>query len=492
MRRVEAPFSKVLIANRGEVAVRIARTAKALGIKTVAVYSDADSNALHALVADEAYRIGGPEPTESYLNIEAIVQIAKLSGSEAVHPGYGFLSQRADFVERLEEEGLVFIGPSAHIQKLVGDKLGARRFFHKIGVPVVPGTLNPVDRRDAPSTAEELGYPVIVKPVGGGGGIGMKIVWSEKELLEAINAAIQLSEKTFGRLEIYLEKYLPKARHIEVQIIGDKKGTVYHLYERECSVQRRFQKVIEEAPSPALNAELRKKLLKLALEAAKACNYENAGTFEFLYDPTTQEFYLLEINSRLQVEHPVTEMVTGIDIVREQILIAAGENPTFRQDEVSIRGHAIEARVYAEDPLAYFAPSAGQLTDYREPSGPYVRVDSGYYTGANVPIYYDALIMKVVCWGLTRDEARRRLITALEETIVEGVKTNIAFVHLLLNDPTFAKGDYNTRIVEERGIVEKLKEYSYNRLRLSTPSSHRELVTTARVDAWKLASRLFP
>ncbi|MEM1508872.1 MAG: biotin carboxylase N-terminal domain-containing protein [Thermofilaceae archaeon] len=490
---MDAPFSKILIANRGEVAVRIARTAKALGIKTVTIYSDADSNALHTLVADEAYRIGGSEPTENYLNIEAIVQVAKLSSAEAVHPGYGFLSQRADFIERLEEEGVIFIGPSAHTQRLVGDKLGARNFFHRVGVPVIPGTFNPIDVRDAPSIAEELEYPVIIKPAGGGGGIGIQVVWSEKDLLKAINTAAQLAGKTFGQLEIYLEKYLPKARHIEVQIIGTNKGFVYHLYERECSVQRRFQKVIEEAPSPALNTELRKKLLDLALKAAKACSYENAGTFEFLYDPTTQDFYLLEVNSRLQVEHPVTEMVTGVDIVREQILVAAGENPTFKQNEINIKGHAIEARVYAEDPLAYFTPFAGQLTKYREPSGPYVRVDSGYYAGAHVPIYYDPLIMKVICWGLTRDEARRRLITALEETIIEGVKTNIAFMHLLLNDPAFMRGDYDTRIVEERGIIEKLKEYSYTQLRLATLNLRREVMTvSAQIDAWKLASRLFP
>lgn len=490
---VGVPFDTVLVANRGEIAVRIIRTLKAMGIKAVAVYSEADRYSLHALMADVAVPIGGPEPNESYLNVEAIVRAAKSVGAEAVHPGYGFLSQRADFVERLEEEGIVFVGPPARIQRLVGDKLGARRFFQSAGIDVVPGTLSAVDARDAPSVAEELGYPVVVKPAGGGGGIGMRIARSEEELMKAVREASELAGKAFGRLEVYLEKYIPTARHIEVQILGDGRGGIYHLFERECSVQRRFQKVIEEAPSPALDWERRRRLLEIAVKAAKACGYVNAGTFEFLYDPVTDNFYLLEVNSRIQVEHPVTEMITGVDIVREQILIAAGEGVSFKQEEVVMRGHAIEARVYAEDPLNGFAPSPGTLKRYRLPEGAWVRVDNGYYEGAEVPIYYDPLLMKIVCWGATREEARRRIIGAIEETIVEGVATNLPLLHLVLNSERFASGDYNTRILEEGGLLEKLSGYAYQRLTLPEPRRRAEAAAPARtpaVEAWKLAARL--
>jgi acetyl-CoA carboxylase biotin carboxylase subunit len=478
------------VANRGEIAVRVIRTAKAMGIRTVAVYSEADRSSLHALVADEAVYIGGPEPRDSYLNIEAVIGAAKKTGAEAVHPGYGFLAQRADFVERLEEEGITFIGPPARIQRLVGDKLGARRFFQGAGVEVVPGTFTAVEAKDAPSIAEELGYPVIVKPAGGGGGIGMRIAWSEEELVKAMRDASELAGKAFGRLEVYLEKYLPKARHIEVQVIGDGRGGVLHLFERECSVQRRFQKVVEEAPSPALDDERRERLLSIALKAAKACEYVNAGTFEFLYDPSTDKFYLLEVNSRIQVEHPVTEMITGIDIVREQILVAAGEGTSFKQEEVELRGHAIEARVYAEDPLNGFAPSPGVLKAYRPPEGPWVRVDSGYYAGSEVPMYYDPLLMKIVCWGATREEARRRLVTAIEETVVEGVATNLALLHLVLNSEPFVSGDYNTRILEDWGLLDKLGEYTYRRAAVGRPVKEASPAPKA-VEAWKLAARFY-
>jgi len=486
---LSAPFKSILVANRGEIAVRVIRTARRMGIKTVAVYSDADAESLHVLLADERVRVGGAEPSDSYLNVRRIVSIAKTMGVEAVHPGYGFLAQNASFVEALEEEGIVFIGPPARIQRLVGDKLGARRFFSNAGVPVVPGTLEPVEARDAASVAEELGYPVMVKPAGGGGGIGMSIAWSEAELLKALRRAEELAEKAFGMAEVYLEKYLPKARHIEVQVLGEGGGRVLHLYERECSVQRRFQKVVEESPSPALDDELRSRLLALGLKAAKACSYVNAGTFEFLYDPVSREFYLLEVNSRIQVEHPVTEMITGVDIVREQILIAAGEGVSFRQDEIGVKGHAMEARVYAEDPESGFTPSPGRLAAYREPSGPFVRVDSGYYEGAEIPVYYDPLIMKVVCWGSTREEARRRLLAAIEETVIEGVRTNLAFLHLVLSDEAFVKGDYSTRIVEERRLVERVRSYSYSSLKL--PKRRVEERRVVRVlDAWKAASRM--
>ncbi len=488
----DSPFKTLLVANRGEIAVRVIRTAKAMGIKTVAVYSEADRSSLHVLLADAAVCVGGPEPKDSYLNVEAVVQAAKRAGAEAVHPGYGFLSQRADFVERLEEECITFIGPPARIHRLVGDKLGARRFFQGAGIEVVPGTLTAVDARDAPSIAEELGYPVIVKPAGGGGGIGMRVAWSEDELLKALRDASELAGKAFGRLEVYLEKYLPKARHIEVQVIGDGRGGVLHLFERECSVQRRFQKVVEEAPSPALDEERRRRLLSIALKAAKACEYVNAGTFEFLYDPSSDKFYLLEVNSRIQVEHPVTEMVTGIDVVREQILVAAGEGTSFEQEEVKLHGHAIEARVYAEDPLNDFAPSPGVLEAYRLPGGPWVRVDSGYYAGAEVPMYYDPLLMKIVCWGATREEARRRLVTAIEETAVEGVKTNLALLHLVLNSEPFVSGSYDTRILEDGGLLDGLRWYAYRRLAVERAAKEGSSVATPRpIDAWKLAGRFY-
>lgn len=488
---MEGIFDKILVANRGEIAVRIIRTAKAMGIKTVAVYSDADSRALHTLLADEAVWVGGSDPSESYLNAEAIISAAKKTGAEAIHPGYGFLSQRADFVERVEEEGIVFIGPPASTQRLVGDKLGARRFFQFAGVPVVPGTLEAVGARDAASVAEELGYPVIVKPASGGGGIGMRVVWNEEELSKALRDASELAGKAFGRVEVYLEKFLPKARHIEVQILGDGKGGTLHLFERECSVQRRFQKVVEEAPSPALTWELRRQLLSIAVKAAKACNYVNAGTFEFLFDPEGRSFYLLEVNSRIQVEHPITEMITGVDIVREQILIAGGWGTSFKQEDVAIHGHSMEARVYAEDPLNSFAPSPGKITLYREPTGPWIRVDSGYYAGSEIPLYYDPLIMKVVSWGCTRDESRRRLAAALDELVIKGVSTNVALLRLVLNDEAFVRGSYNTRILEERGLLQRLEGYPMKQLAL--PEERKEARVQrapAGADLWKLASRI--
>lgn len=488
---MEGIFDKILVANRGEIAVRIIRTAKAMGIKTVAVYSDADSRALHTLLADEAVWVGGSDPSESYLNAEAIISAAKKTGAEAIHPGYGFLSQRADFVERVEEEGIVFIGPPASTQRLVGDKLGARRFFQFAGVPVVPGTLEAVGARDAASVAEELGYPVIVKPASGGGGIGMRVVWNEEELSKALRDASELAGKAFGRVEVYLEKFLPKARHIEVQILGDGKGGTLHLFERECSVQRRFQKVVEEAPSPALTWELRRQLLSIAVKAAKACNYVNAGTFEFLFDPEGRSFYLLEVNSRIQVEHPITEMITGVDIVREQILIAGGRGTSFKQEDVAIHGHSMEARVYAEDPLNSFAPSPGKITLYREPTGPWIRVDSGYYAGSEIPLYYDPLIMKVVSWGCTRDESRRRLAAALDELVIKGVSTNVALLRLVLNDEAFVRGSYNTRILEERGLLQRLEGYPMKQLAL--PEERKEARVQrapAGADLWKLASRI--
>jgi len=485
----DPPFRKVLIANRGEIAVRVARTAKEMGIKVVAIYSDADRYSLHVLVADEKVYIGPSEPTESYLNIEGIV---KEVGAEAVHPGYGFLAQNPKFVEALEEEGIVFVGPPAKIQRLVGHKLDARRFFKSAGVPIVPGTLEPVRVDDAVDVAESIGYPVMVKPAGGGGGIGMSVAWDEKQLAKALKRAEELSASAFGVSEVYLERYFPRARHIEVQILGDHHGNVIHLFERECSVQRRFQKVVEETPSPALTEEEAERVASYAVKAAKAVGYVNAGTFEFLFDPDAREFYLLEVNSRIQVEHPITEAVTGVDIVRQQFLIAAGEEIEFSQNEVERRGHAFEARVYAEDPAAGFVPSPGRIERLREPSGPWIRVDSGVYEGWEVPPYYDPLLMKVIAWGRDREEARKRMLRALWETVIEGVKTNLAFLQVVFQDEAFIKGDYTTRFVEERRILDRLKDFSPSHAELPPRrrAEERARPPAPRVDSWKLISRI--
>ncbi len=453
---MDKPFSKVLVANRGEIAVRIIRAARDLGIKTVAVYSDADRDALHVRLADEKYYIGPPDPRESYLRIDKIVEAAKETGAEAVHPGYGFLAQNPLLPERLEEEDIVFIGPPARIQKLVGDKLGARRFFDKHGVPVVPGSLSPIHVYDAVDLAEKLGYPVLIKPAGGGGGIGIFIAHSSNELKKLLRKAEELTGKAFGRSKVYIEKYYPMSKHIEVQILGDSHGNVIHIFERECSIQRRFQKVIEETPSPSLTEEEVKKVTSLALQAAKAMDYVNAGTIEFLFELNSRNFYLLEVNSRIQVEHPITEMVTGIDIVVEQFRIAAGEHIGFSQYEITRRGHSIEARIYAEDPRNNFIPSPGKIIELREPAGPWVRVDSGVYEGFEIPPHYDPLLMKIIVWGPNRETCINRLRRALMETRIKGVKTNLSLHMAVLLSKEFLDGTYTTAFLEKSGIIEKL------------------------------------
>jgi len=442
------PFRRILVANRGEIAVRVIRTARELGIEAVAVYSSADEDSLHVRLADRAVHIGPAEPSQSYLDVEAIVAAALDTGSEAVHPGYGFLSQNPVLAERLEEEGIVFIGPPPRVQRLVGDKLGARRFFASQGVPVVPGTFEPVSAGDAASVAEEIGFPVMVKPVAGGGGIGMFTASSPKELEDRVKKAAELAGRAFGSVEVYVERYFPRAKHIEVQILADKHGSVAHLYERECSVQRRFQKVIEEAPSPTITPEERERLLGYAVKAAESCGYVNAGTFEFLFDVEERRFYLLEVNSRIQVEHPITEATTGVDIVEEQIRIAAGERLGFREPPPR-RGHAVEARIYAEDPSAGFIPSPGPIEELHEPSGPWVRVDSGVYEGYTVPPHYDPMLMKVIAWGPTREKAVKRLRRALSELHIAGVKTNKYLLLRVLEHPAFLDASYTTKFLDE-------------------------------------------
>lgn len=481
-------FSKILIANRGEIAVRIIRSVKEMNIKTVAVYSDADEKSLHALIADEAYRLGPPPPKESYLNIQRIIEIALESGAEAIHPGYGFLAENPEFVEKIEKSGLTFIGPPSSVQRKVGKKLDTRRYLYKCGIPVVPGSFKPLDLSEAYEFAKDLGYPIIVKPAAGGGGIGMSIVWNPNELDTALDKASKISSSTFGSPDVYIEKYFPGARHIEVQILADNHGNIIHLFERECSIQRRFQKIIEETPSPALTDELREKVFGYAIKTAKAISYVNAGTIEFLYNPHRQEFFLLEINSRIQVEHPITEMTTGIDIVKEQIKIAAGFELEYKQNDITRRGHAIEARIYAEDPLNNFLPSPGYISRLYIPSGPWTRVDNGIYEGCNVPPYYDPLLFKLIVWGRDREEAINRLMRSLREVVIEGIKHNVPLHLAILNDKDFREGHYSTRYLSEKNFREKMEEYRH-KIKLPRHKKKEVQKVISQVDVWRFAAK---
>jgi pyruvate carboxylase subunit A len=453
-------LKKVLVANRGEIALRVIRACKEMEIKTVAVYSDADANAKFVYYADEAVPIGPGPAAQSYLKMEKIIEVAKQTGAEGIHPGYGFLAQNAKFVRMCEEAGIEFIGPKAKAQELLGDKLGARRSMEKAGIPIVPGALDAVqDDKDALETAEKAGYPVMVKPAGGGGGIGMQVCRSKDELIEAIKKAQRLAASAFSRPEVYIEKYIERPRHIEIQILADKKGNCIYLGERECSIQRRHQKLIEEAPSPVmyLDPDLRRRMGETAVKVAKVAGYENAGTCEFLYSDVTKEFYFLEVNSRLQVEHPVTELVTGIDIVKEQLKIASGEPMSYGQNDVKITGHAIECRINAEDPLNNFVPSIGLITNYIEPGGIGIRVDSGIYAGYTIPPFYDSLAVKLLTWGRDRMEAIMRMRRALDEFVIEGIQTVIPFHKVMMRDEEFIAGHLHTELIAERNILDKVK-----------------------------------
>jgi len=450
-------FSKILVANRGEIAVRVMRACRELGIATVAVYSEADKHALHAKYADEAYLIGAAPPSQSYLNIDAILDVAEKSGADAIHPGYGFLAENAKFVRACENHGITFIGPSSKAVELMGSKIEARKTMKKAGVPVVPGSEGEVrDVEEAKAIAEEIGYPIVLKASAGGGGIGMKVVKSEAELEQAIESAKSVAKSAFGDATLFIEKFLSRPRHIEFQVLADKHGKTLHLNERECSIQRRHQKLIEECPSPIVTPELRERIGGLAVKAAKSIKYTNAGTVEFIY--SQGEFYFLEMNTRLQVEHPITERTTGIDIVKEQILIAAGEAIEYEQSEVPLFGHAIECRINAEDPLNDFAPSPGKITRYRSPGGPGVRIDSGIRMGYTIPPYYDSMISKLVVWGRTREEAIARMERALSEYIITGVKTNIPFHKAVMRNEAFRRGELSTNFIEEQNILAKIPE----------------------------------
>jgi acetyl-CoA carboxylase, biotin carboxylase subunit len=441
------PFGKVLIANRGEIAVRVIRACRELGIRTVAIFSDVDRNALHVRQADEAYCCGTAPARESYLDMHKVISIAKECGAEAIHPGYGFLSENAEFAAACREAGVVFIGPSPETIDSMGDKVTARKLMAAAGVPIVPGTTETLSDAEAVAKAHEIGLPVMVKASAGGGGKGMRLVRKEADLEPSIRRARSEAKASFGDDAIYIEKFVEEPRHIEIQIMGDSHGNAIHLFERECSIQRRHQKVIEEAPANRMPASLREEMGAAAVAAARAVNYVGAGTCEFLVD-NKFKFYFLEMNTRVQVEHPVTEMITGIDIVKTGIRIAAGEPIGLRQDEVGIHGWAIECRIYAEDPHRNFAPSPGPVLVYRPPGGPGVRNDSGVYPGAEVSVYYDPMISKLVCWGRDRSEAIGRMKRALREFVVKGIKTSIPFHRAVLENAKFLSGHFDTSFIE--------------------------------------------
>ena len=443
-------FRKVLIANRGEIAVRVMRTLREMGIATVAVYSDADRTSLHVRMADEAEYIGASPSSESYLRIDRILDAARKHGAEAIHPGYGFLSENADFAAACEEAGLVFIGPSAAAIRAMGSKTAARQVAIAGGAPVVPGTDHPVSVAEAAGFARENGYPILLKAVAGGGGKGMRRVDSEPELESAFRNAASEAERSFRNSEIYVEKLIERPRHIEIQLLGDQHGNMVHLGERECSIQRRHQKVMEECPSPlvALHPEMRHAMGQAAIRAARAAGYYNAGTVEFLVDQE-RRFYFLEMNTRLQVEHPVTELVTGLDLVKLQVEIAAGERLPFSQEQVTWRGSAIECRIYAEDPYNDFLPFPGKLTRLTRPLGPGIRLDGCVYEGWTVPMEYDPLLAKLAVWAANREDATERMIRALREYDVGGIRTNLGFFRQILEDPEFRAARLHTGFIEE-------------------------------------------
>ncbi len=440
-------IKKILIANRGEIAVRIIRACKELQIQTVAVYSQADSESLHVSYADEAYCIGPNESSKSYLSIPAIISVALTSGADAIHPGYGFMSERADFVEICEAHSIKFIGPSAHSMKLLGDKATARRIMHENKVPTTPGIGIVKDVKEIKDFAKKAGYPVIIKATAGGGGKGMRIVNKEDEVADAFNLCQLEAQKGFGNKDVYCEKYILNPRHVEVQVLADRYGNVVHLGERDCSIQRRHQKLIEEAPSPGVNEKLRKKMGQAAVNAVKATNYESAGTVEFLLDG--ENYYFMEMNTRIQVEHCVTEMISDIDIVKEQIKIAMGKKLSFKQEDVKLRGHAIECRINAENPQKGFMPCPGKIEGYVAPGGFGTRVDSFVYTGYKIPPYYDSLIGKLICWGKDREDARKRMLRALSEYVITGIETTIPFHKEVLHSAPFIKGEINTDFIDK-------------------------------------------
>lgn len=450
-------FKKVLVANRGEIAIRVMRACRELGIRTVAVYSEVDKNALFAKYADEAHPIGPAPASQSYLNMDTILDVAHKTGAEGIHPGYGFLSENAEFSERCEKEGIKFIGPSGRAIESVGSKIEAKKTMAAAGIPIIPGSENGIsDLDEARDIAAGIGYPVIVKASAGGGGIGMKVVRKEEDLIPSIESARRVAESSFRDATVFIEKYLEEPRHIEFQILADSYGNIIHVGDRECSIQRRHQKLIEESPSPIMTPDLRKKMGSDAVKAAAAINYTNAGTIEFLY--SKGNYYFLEMNTRLQVEHPITEVVTGVDLAKEQLRIAAGEKLSYEQKDIRQTGWAIECRLNAEDPLNNFTPSPGKLRRYRSSGGPGVRVDSGVHTGYTITPYYDSLISKLTVWGRDRVEAIERMKRALYEYIIVGVTTNIPFHKAVMNNEYFRRGELTTHFIDDHNIIAEVEK----------------------------------
>jgi acetyl-CoA carboxylase biotin carboxylase subunit len=441
-------FEKILIANRGEIAVRVIRACQELGVKTVAVYSDVDRDALHVRMAEEAYHVGAPPAADSYLRMDRIIEVAKESGAQAIHPGYGFLAENGAFADLCEKSGVVFIGPSGAVMRQMGDKVTARQTMEAAGVPIVPGTTERLSDEEISRWVADMGPPVMIKASAGGGGKGMRLVRESSELASAVARARSESQASFGDDGLYVERFVEEPRHIEIQVLADTHGNVVHLFERECSIQRRHQKVIEEAPATRMTPELRARMGEAAVAAAKAVGYAGAGTCEFLVD-AKNEFYFLEMNTRVQVEHAITEEITGVDIVKWMLRIAAGEELTLRQEDLGIRGHAIEARIYAEDADRNFAPSPGDILVYRPPDGIGIRVDGGVYQGATVTVNYDPMIAKLVARGQDRQEAIDRLRRALQEFVVKGIKTSIPFHLRVLGHPLFAEGRYDTGFIDQ-------------------------------------------
>ena len=494
-------FRKVLIANRGEIAVRIIRTCREMGISTVAIYSEADRASLHVRFADEAYLVGPPPSSESYLAIDRVLDIAKRCKAEAIHPGYGFLAENPAFARACADAGIPMVGPSADSIQLMGDKTGARAALRDFGVPLIPGMYRPLQSSaEAAAEGKRIGYPLMIKAAGGGGGKGMRLVEDETGMASACEAASSEALRAFGDPAIYLEKYLRPARHIEIQVLADRFGNAVHLGERECSLQRRYQKLLEESPSPLLDPDLRRRMGETALRVARAARYESAGTVEFLVDED-RNFYFLEMNTRLQVEHPVTELVTGLDLVREQLRIASGEPLEMRQEDVRVQGWAIECRICAEDPENDFLPSPGRILNLAEPSGPGVRVDSGAFEGCEIPVHYDPLIAKVVTWGRDRGQAAARMKRAIQEYRIQGLKTNIRLFGELLCDQEWLGGRLSTAFIDEflarRNATEAPQPPLGDALATAAALAYRFSAHGGSVDvvpeagnAWRLAGRL--
>ena len=491
-------FKKVLVANRGEIAIRILRACEERGLKTVAVFSDPDRTALHVRYADEAYHLGPAPASDSYLRIDRIIQVAKEAGADAIHPGYGFLAENADFAQACIDAGITFIGPPPQAIRAMGDKVEARKTMQAAGVPVVPGTSDDVTDAEAIVAALEIGFPIMIKAAAGGGGKGMRIVYRADDLPRALASARREAKAAFGDDRIYLEKVISPARHVEIQVLADQHGNVIHLGERECSIQRRHQKLIEESPSPAVDEALRRRMGEVAVRAARAVGYTNAGTVEFLLDPDGN-FYFLEMNTRLQVEHPVTEMVTGVDIVKEQLAIAAGRRLRWKQEDIHMKGWAIECRITAEDPFNNFMPTGGTVTYLKEPTGPGVRVESSLYEGMEVSLHYDPMVAKLIVWGETRAEAILRMRRALEEYYIGGIKTIIPFHIQVMNSTQFIAGHLDTRFVERFTVSHERPSdgrkvaaiaaalISHERAREAAVHIHIDQTTRS---AWKWAARL--